>query len=51
MTLTPANSMKLNPPKTLTQAQTSKLTPPTPPTQAMIDRAKFVDRTYRWVSK
>ena len=47
--------MKPNQNKNLTQPQTFEsphqqaiLTPPNPPTPEMVERAKFVDKTYRW---
>lgn len=55
-TLTPVNSMKLNPNQSSTQQPTSDyihpwyeyLNRPNPPTEEMISKAQFVDKTYVW---
>jgi len=61
MTLTPVNSMKLNNQEPSILSQTSKSTVfydgvgwaigPNPATPEMIERAKFVDKTYVWRKK
>lgn len=50
--------MKQNQIKTLMQQQIfesphqqSMLTPPNPPTKQMIERAKFIDKTFVWKTK
>jgi hypothetical protein len=41
--------MKLNENRNSTRQQTSKdLIAPNPPTPEMVERAQFVDKTYRW---
>jgi len=40
--------MKLHQNKSSMQQQTSELKRPNPPTPEMIERAKFVDKTYTW---
>lgn len=49
--------MKPNPKQSSTQQQIfetphqqAMLTPPNPPTPEMVERAKFVDRTYKWLN-
>jgi hypothetical protein len=40
--------MKLNTNQSSTQQQTSELKRPNPPTTEAIEKAQFVDKTYRW---
>ena len=40
--------MKLNQNKSSMQQQTSELKRPNPPTTEAIEKAQFVDKTYRW---
>ena len=58
--MTPVNSMKLKNPEALTQQLTSNAyfypgvgwaIGPVPATPEMIERAKFVDKTYVWHKK
>jgi hypothetical protein len=59
MTLTPVNSMKLNPKPSSTQQPISEynhpwyeyLNKPKPPTPEAVAKAQFVDKTYQWTGK